>query len=200
MRPVGTRPHSPIQLLTGITPSATHLRIFGCAVYVPIPTPVRSKMSEQRQLGIYVGYNTPSILRYLDPHTGHLFLARFKDCVFDESLFPSLGGQYHGDNYKRREEVNKVLTVHGDNAPYSNAATQDPRTSLTEIEVARVLSNQSLALHAPDGFNNAKGVVKDRYTMTMYGKNISYHQRSAVDLWVRGTERNSKKQRMILPE
>ena len=60
--------------------------------------------------------------------------------------FSHLWGKNHDDNYKRSEEVNKVLTVHGDNVPL----------------VMLQLSNQSLALHAPDGFNNAKGVVKEQ--------------------------------------
>ena len=42
--------------------------------------------------GIYVGYETPSIIRFLDPATGHCHMARFADCSFDEDLFPTLGG------------------------------------------------------------------------------------------------------------
>jgi hypothetical protein len=34
----------------------SHLRKFGCAVYVPISPPQRTTMEPHRKLGIYVGY------------------------------------------------------------------------------------------------------------------------------------------------
>ena len=75
----------------GHEPNISHLKIFGCAVYVPIAPPQRSKMGPQRRLGIYVGYDSPSIIKYLEPSTGDLFKARFADCHFNESVFPTLG-------------------------------------------------------------------------------------------------------------
>ena len=45
-------------------------------------------MGRQRRLGIYVGYDSPSIIRYLEPSTGDVFTARFADCHFNENLFP----------------------------------------------------------------------------------------------------------------
>ena len=48
-------------------------------------------MGLQRRLGIYVGFDSPSIMRYLEPLTGDVFTARFADCHFNESVFPSLG-------------------------------------------------------------------------------------------------------------
>ena len=50
-------------------------------------------MGPQRRLGIYVGYETISIIRYLEPLTGDVFTARLDDCQFDESVFPLLGGE-----------------------------------------------------------------------------------------------------------
>ncbi|KAM2757165.1 hypothetical protein PS2_018946 [Malus domestica] len=46
-----------------------------------------------RRLGIYVGFDSPSIIRYLEPLTGDMFTTRFTDCHFDEIVFPSLGGE-----------------------------------------------------------------------------------------------------------
>ncbi|GJT32677.1 RNA-directed DNA polymerase, eukaryota [Tanacetum coccineum] len=57
-------------------------------VYVPIAPPQRTKMCPQRRLGIYVGYETSSIIRYIEPFTGDLFTSRFVDCHFDEAVFP----------------------------------------------------------------------------------------------------------------
>ena len=50
-------------------------------------------MGPQRRLGIYVGYESPSIIKYLEPSTGDLFTARFVDCHFDEKLYPTLEGE-----------------------------------------------------------------------------------------------------------
>jgi hypothetical protein len=49
-------------------------------------------MGPQRRLGIYVGFDSPSIIRYLEPLTGDVFTARFADCHFNETVFPPLGG------------------------------------------------------------------------------------------------------------
>ena len=66
--------------------------MFRCAFYVPIALPQPSKLGPQRQLGIYVGFNSPFIIHYLEPVTGDVFIARFADCHFDENVFPLLGG------------------------------------------------------------------------------------------------------------
>ena len=50
-------------------------------------------MGLQRRLGIYVGFESSSIIRYLEPLTGDVFTARFVDCHFNESVFPPLGGE-----------------------------------------------------------------------------------------------------------
>nr|GEU53425.1 retrovirus-related Pol polyprotein from transposon TNT 1-94 [Tanacetum cinerariifolium] len=50
-------------------------------------------MGPQRRLGIYVGYETSSIIRYVEPLTADVFIARFADCHFNEAIFPPLGGE-----------------------------------------------------------------------------------------------------------
>ena len=75
----------------GQEPNIFHLKIFGCAIYVPIAPPQRTKMGPQRRFGIYVGFETPSIIRYLEPLTGDVFTACFADCQFNEVVFPTLG-------------------------------------------------------------------------------------------------------------
>ena len=71
----------------------SHLRIFCCAVHVPIAPTQRTKMGPQRRLGVYVGFDSPSIIRYLEPLTSDVFTACFVDCHFNESVFLSLGGE-----------------------------------------------------------------------------------------------------------
>ena len=92
LRPMAYHQYSPAQLISGHQPNISHLRKFGCAVQVPIPPPKRTKMGPQRRLGIYVGYDSPSIIRYLEPMTGNVFTARFSDCQFDETILSPLGG------------------------------------------------------------------------------------------------------------
>jgi hypothetical protein len=74
-RPTAYNIHSSIQLVQGVIPKISHLRKFGCMVYVPIPPPQRSAMGPFQKIGIYIGYESASIIRYLDPMTGELHTA-----------------------------------------------------------------------------------------------------------------------------
>ncbi|CAA7051317.1 unnamed protein product [Microthlaspi erraticum] len=64
IRPTSNHKFSPLQLVLGKEPNISHLKVFGCTVYVPIAPPQRSKMGPQRRLGIYVGYDSASIIRF----------------------------------------------------------------------------------------------------------------------------------------
>jgi hypothetical protein len=64
---------SPLCLVRGNASSISHLRKFGCAVYEPISPPQRTTMGAHRKMGIYVGYYSPSIIKYLELITGALF-------------------------------------------------------------------------------------------------------------------------------
>ena len=92
IRPISYHKFSPSQLIFDQELDISHLRIFGCAVYVPIAPPQRTKMGSQRRLRIYMGYDSPSIIKYLEPMIGDVFTARFVDCHFDEINFLALGG------------------------------------------------------------------------------------------------------------
>ena len=147
IRPSAYHTYSPLQLAFGQEPNISHLRIFGCAVYVPIAPPQRTKMGPQRRLGIYVGYETVSIIRYLEPLTGDVFTTRFADCQFDESVFPSLGGE------KKIQEKNISW-----NEP--SLLYLDPYTKQCEMEVRKILNFQELANQLPDAFTDTKRVTK----------------------------------------
>ena len=122
--PTTNHEFSPLQLVLGSQPNVSHLRIFGCAVYVPIALPQRSKLDPQRRLGIYVGFNSSSIIRYLKPLTCNLFTVRFADYHFDESIFPPLGGG------KSIPEEWQDITWN-----VSSLSHLDPRTRQCELEV-----------------------------------------------------------------
>ena len=93
IRPTNYHEFSSLQLTFGQEPNISHLRIFGCVVYVSVAPPQCTKMGPQKRLGIYVGYESRSIIKYLEPRTGYLFTARFVDCHFDESVYPTSGGE-----------------------------------------------------------------------------------------------------------
>ena len=65
IRPTANHDYSPLQIVCGKEPNISYLRIFGCAVYIPISPPQRTSMGPQRKLGIYIGYESLSILKYL---------------------------------------------------------------------------------------------------------------------------------------
>jgi hypothetical protein len=48
-------------------------------------------MGPHKKVGIYVGFQSPSIIKYLEPLTRDLFTTRFADSIFDEEHFPALG-------------------------------------------------------------------------------------------------------------
>ncbi|TQD68909.1 hypothetical protein C1H46_045558 [Malus baccata] len=62
LKPIANHQYSSVQLVFGQQPNISHLRVFGCVVYVPIAPSQRTKMGPQRRLGIYVGFDSPSIL------------------------------------------------------------------------------------------------------------------------------------------
>ena len=92
LRPTTNHDLTPLELAKGYQPNISHLRVFGCVVYVPIVPTHRPKLGPQRRLGIYVGFQFASIINYIEPLTGEVFTARFADCHFDENLFLPLGG------------------------------------------------------------------------------------------------------------
>ena len=148
LRPTAYHKFSPLQLVSGREPNLSHLKIFGCVVYVPISPPQRTKMGPQRKLGIYIGFNSPSIIKYLEPLTGDVFTARFADCQFDETIFPILRGE------KEKLEKQEVTW----NA--SSISYLDPRSGQCELEVQKIIHLQRIANELPDAFIDTKRVTK----------------------------------------
>ena len=85
--------YSPLQLAFSQKLNIFHLSFFCCAVYIPIAPPQRTKMGPQTRLGIYIGYESSSIIRYLEPQIGDVFIVHFVDCHFNEAIFPALKGK-----------------------------------------------------------------------------------------------------------
>ncbi|KAJ9544626.1 hypothetical protein OSB04_024333 [Centaurea solstitialis] len=104
-------------------------------------------MGPQRRLGIYVGYETSSIIRYLEPLRGDVFTARFADCHFNETMFPTLGGE-------KKIKENDVSWCE------PSLSYLDPRTKQCEMEVLKIMHLQEIANQLPDAFTDTKRVTK----------------------------------------
>ena len=106
-------------------------------------------MGPQCRLGIYVGFDSSSIIRYLEPLTIYVFRARFADCHFNENVFPLLGRE------KSLPEEQREISW--------NASTLShfyPRTNQCELEIQRIIHLQKLVNQLPDAFVDAKKVTK----------------------------------------
>ena len=79
-------------------------------------------MGPQRRLSIYVGFDSPSIIKYLEPLMGDVFTARFVDCHFNETKFSILGVGI--------KKLEKKITWN-----VSLLSHLDPRTDQCELEV-----------------------------------------------------------------
>ena len=85
--PTSNQNLSPLQLVLGYQPNSLHLRVFGCAVYVPLAPTHRTKLGSQHRLGIYVGFQSSSIINYIKPLTGDIFTVFFLQIVILMKMF-----------------------------------------------------------------------------------------------------------------
>ena len=81
IRPTAYHKYSPLQLVLGQQLNIFHFRIFGCAVYVPIAPSQCIKMGPQCRFGIYIGFDSSSIIKYLEPLIGDVFKIRLLKIV-----------------------------------------------------------------------------------------------------------------------
>ena len=83
----------------------------------------------------------------MEPLTGDLFTARFADCDFEETVFPSLG---RDKERERRELLWCVPTM----------SHFDPRTSHCESEVERIIALRNVADSMPDSFTDIAKITR----------------------------------------
>ncbi|MFN7685340.1 MAG: reverse transcriptase domain-containing protein, partial [Oligoflexia bacterium] len=177
-RPSASMDMSPHQLVHGFAPNLAHLKVFGSAIYVPIPPHKRSKLGPRRILGIYVGFNSTSIARYLEQTTGELFMAHTSTCEFDETNFPSLLTEPRPPNvsdFEFDQEDTKMLH-------------KDPYNGQGEKEVRRILHLQAFAGNAPDAF-----APTARITRSNLNQAANYPSRTQVDVTPAHVSEPSKK-------
>ncbi|KAL0348084.1 UNVERIFIED_CONTAM: hypothetical protein Sangu_1036200 [Sesamum angustifolium] len=105
-------------------------------------------MGPQRRLRIYVGFESPSIIEYLEPMTNDQFTTRYLDCQFDETIFPAL---WREDKEIKSKDIAWNAT---------SMSFMDPRTNDSELEVQRIIHLQSVANRLPKTLIDIKKVTK----------------------------------------
>ena len=74
---------TPEEIFTGKKPEVSHLKIFGCPVYIHIPKEKRTKLDPSGKKGIFVGYcEVSKAFRIYIPRFHHMEISR--DVTFDE--------------------------------------------------------------------------------------------------------------------
>jgi len=95
---------TPKELFTGKKLEVSHLRIFGCLVYVHIPKEKRSKLDPSGKKGIFVGYSDSS-KGYRVHFPGLNKIEVSPDVVFDEDAAFSKSRKRHVDEDIDEEPV-----------------------------------------------------------------------------------------------
>eukprot|EP00249_Psilotum_nudum_P025147 c29390_g1_i1 orf=407-4477(+) len=89
---------TPIEAYTGIKPSVSHFRVFGCTAFMHVPDERRTKLDSKSVKMIFVGYSTNTKgYRLMDPTTHKISVSR--DVVFEELAgTPLLVDDSHDDH------------------------------------------------------------------------------------------------------
>ena len=133
-------------------------------------------MGPQKKLGVYIGYECPSILKYLEPITWDQFIARYTDCIFNEDHFLALGG----DKNQKLKECQEILWN------VKDLQYLDLGTSQTELEVLKIINLQYLASNLLDAFTDHKGVTKSN-------KNTCYKHTTKCGRLIYAKDKNPRK-------
>ena len=135
-------------------------------------------MGPQRSLGIYVGFESPSIIKYLEPLTGDLHMARFADSIFNEDHFPTLGG----GKYLAMDECREITWES------TGVLGMDPLTKENETEVQNIIDLQRIANELPEAFTNTKGIMKSHVPAVNAPKRIEIpHEMDELEFQVKST-------------
>ncbi|KAI5348811.1 hypothetical protein L3X38_001698 [Prunus dulcis] len=147
---------TPFEAYSGRKPGLAHLKIFGCACYVHIPSEVRQKLDAKSTKGIFVGYAIcEKGYRVYDPATKKILLSR--DVVFDENA---------AWDWKQMSDKQGTVINHKEQSELSNDSSQmtpsrsydhfqSPRTS----DISSSMRNTQAFDHTPLKWRNLDDVL-----------------------------------------
>ena len=82
---------TPYQALTGLKPSVTHLKVFGCIAFALVNPHQRKKLDSKSEKYLFIGHSGESkAYKLLDPLTGKVIISR--DVVFHENKMRDWSG------------------------------------------------------------------------------------------------------------
>ncbi|TPX30019.1 DNA-directed DNA polymerase [Synchytrium microbalum] len=131
---------SPDEAYYGYKPSVSHFKVFGSAVFTPIPNSMKTKFERTRRLAIYVGADRTQNIQVLDPETGRLYTARSKDCRFNESIYPTL---LKKPSYFITSNQGTLTSA------FTPKSTEDYDASLAEGHLQRILQLKASNIYHP---------------------------------------------------
>ena len=150
LRPTLLNHLTPFELLAGRPPNVSHLRVFRCQVWIPVAEPKRKTIGTHRFEAIYLGFDSPSIIRYMDIGNGNILKARFVNCKFVENVFPK--------PITDSTQKSVPLTF---KAPETFTLNPDLRTVLADTDVQKLFNLKDLADQIPDGFYSGPRVLRN---------------------------------------
>jgi hypothetical protein len=108
-------PHSalgiktPEEMFTGKKPEVSHLKIFGCPMFIHIPKEKRNKLEPSGKKGIFVGYcEVSKAFRIYIPGHRHIEISR--DVTFDEEVALKKSRRCQLEEVYEEEPVNPRTT------------------------------------------------------------------------------------------
>jgi hypothetical protein len=94
------------EVFTGKKLGVSHLKIFGCLVYIHVPTEKRTKLEPSRKKGTFVGYSeTSKAYRIYIPE--QRYIENSRDVTFDEEAAFKKSRESHMDEDREKQEAPK---------------------------------------------------------------------------------------------
>lgn len=104
-------------------------------------------MEPHRIKGIYLRFDSPSNIGYKLPDRDDVYKARFQNCKFIETRFPSARHSNHIELNFRDQETLTLNPV--------------PRTAITDSELKKLLDLHNLAEKLSDGFHSRPTILQN---------------------------------------
>jgi hypothetical protein len=123
---------TPEEMFTGKKPEVSHLKIFGCPVFIHIPKEKRNKLEPSGKKGIFVGYcEVSKAFRIYIPIHRHIEISR--DMTFDEEATLKKSRRCQLEEVYEEEPVNPMITESVREVPRTAEPVREVVTSPDEV-------------------------------------------------------------------
>jgi hypothetical protein len=119
------------EMFTRKKPEVSHLKIFGCPVFIHIPKEKRNKLEPSGKKGIFVGYcEVSKAFRIYIP--GHRHIENSRDVTFDEEATLKKSRRCHLEEVYEEEPVNPRIAESMREVPRAAEPVREVVTSPNE--------------------------------------------------------------------